>query len=134
MYSNDVPALQFDGSNYVSLPNNLINGFEQNETLEASFRTTSGGVILGYQAASPGDYPYDGWVPALYVGTDGKLYGGSYDSSTSTIDQVISNGVVNDGQWHTVALVFDGTAQTMSLYLDGQLVGSVSGSPQDIDG
>ena len=51
-----------------------------------------------------------------------------------TIDQVISNAAVNDGQWHTVALVFDGTAQTMSLYLDGQLIGSVSGSPQDIDG
>ncbi len=37
---------------------------------------------------------------------------------------------VNDGQWHNVALVIDGAAGTMTLYLDGQLVGSVSGSPQ----
>ena len=133
VYNNDIPALQFNGPNFVSLPNDLINGFEQNETLEASFKTTSGGVILGYQAASPGNYPYDGWVPALYVGTDGKLYGGSYDSTTSTIDQVISNAVVNDGQWHNAALVIDGTAQTMTLYLDGQLIGSVSGTPQEIE-
>ena len=68
----------------------------------------------------------------VYVGTDGKLYGGSYDTSTYTIDQVVSNTVVNDGQWHNVALVIDGSAQTMTVYLDGQLIGSVSGSPQYI--
>ena len=35
----------------------LISGFAQSETIEAWFRTTSGGVILGYQSASPGAYP-----------------------------------------------------------------------------
>ena len=47
-------ALQFDGSSYVSLPEGLISDHEQSETLEAWFQTTSGGVILGYQSASPG--------------------------------------------------------------------------------
>ena len=47
-------ALQFDGSSYVSLPQGLINPYAQSETLEAGFQTTSGGVILGYQSASPG--------------------------------------------------------------------------------
>ncbi len=56
-------ALQFQGSSYVSLPNGLIDGSEPSETLEAWFQTTSGGVILGYQAASPGQYPSNGWVP-----------------------------------------------------------------------
>ena len=46
----------------------------------------------------------------------------------------MSNGTVNDGQWHNVALVIDGEAGTMTLYLDGQLVGSVSGSPQYFGG
>ena len=124
-----IGAIQFDGSNYVSLPNGLVDGSEPSETLEARFQTTSGGVILGYQAASPGTVP-NGWVPTLYVGTDGKLYGGSYDATLGAIEQVISNGAVNDGVWHNVALVIDGSAGTMTLYLDGQLVGTVSGSPQ----
>ena len=50
-------GLQFDGSNYVSLPNGLIDGSEPSETLEAWFQTTSGGVILGYQSSSPEGYP-----------------------------------------------------------------------------
>ncbi len=125
-------AIQFQGTNYVSLPNGLINGTEPSETVEAWFRTTGGGVILGYQEASPGSYPSDGWDPELYVGTDGKLYGGSYNEFTYSIDQVTSNVTVNDGRWHNVAFVADGSAGTMTLYLDGQLVGAVSGSPQSL--
>jgi len=104
----------------------LIYGFGLQETIEASFQTTSGGVILGYQAAAPGSgaYPYGGWVPTLYVGTDGKLYGGSFDYG---LVQVRSSAAVNDGQWHTAALVVDPEAQTITLYLDGQLVGSQAG-------
>ena len=73
-------ALQFDGSSYVSLPDNLVRAFRQSETLEAWFQTTSGGVILGFQgspAGSPGQP--SGSVPALYVGTDGKLHGDTFD-------------------------------------------------------
>jgi Concanavalin A-like lectin/glucanases superfamily/FG-GAP-like repeat len=125
-------ALQFDGSSYVSMRNGLIDGYDQSVTMEAWFETTAGGVILGYQANNPGYYPYNGWVPALYVGTDGKLYGGSYDTDTGLIDQVISDGQVNDGEWHNAALVFDESAQTMTLYLDGQELGSISGTPQYI--
>ena len=125
-------ALQFDGSNYVSLPNGLIDGSEPSETLEAWFQTTGGGVILGYQSSSAGGLHPSGYVPSLYVGTDGKLYGGSYDTTLGAIEQVTSNVAVNDGQWHNVAFVVDGATGTMTLYLDGQLVGSVSGSPQSL--
>ena len=131
-------ALAFQGSSYVSLPrstdNSLIEGTEFNETLEARFQTTSGGVILGYQAASPGQYPSDGWVPELYVGTDGKLYAGAYDGTLEAIEQVTSKGPVDDGQWHDVALVIEAQDDTMTAYLDGQLLGTVTGSPQEIDG
>ncbi len=125
-------ALQFDGSNYVSLPNGLVDGSEPSETLEARFQTTSDGVILGYQSASPGTDPYNGWVPMLYVGTDGKLYGGSFVTQYNSIFQVSSTTTVNDGHWHDVALVVDGAGQSMTLYLDGQLVGSTVGSLQYI--
>ena len=127
-------AIQFQGSSYVSLPNGLIDGSEPSETLEAWFQTTSGGVILGYQSSSAEGSPSNGWVPTLYVGTDGKLYGGSYDTTLGAIEQVTSNGTVDDGLWHSVALVVDGSAGTMTLYLDGQLVGSVSGSPESLAG
>ncbi len=124
-------ALQFQGSSFVSLPNGLFDGSEESVTLEAWFKTTAGGVILGYQSEIPGVYPGNGWTLPLYVGTDGKLYGGAYDPFSGSIDQVTSNSTVNDGQWHNVAFVTDATDQTMSLYLDGQLVGSVSGSAPD---
>ncbi len=130
VYSNDAnSALEFDGSSWVSLPNNLIRGSEQEETIEARFKTTSGGVILGYQTVSPGNYLGNGWVPALYVGTDGRLYGTLWE-----YNQVVSTVAVNDGQWHSLALVVDSASSTVSLYLDGQLLGIGSGSTSDFGG
>ena len=125
-------ALQFQGSSDVSLPDGLIGGTGSSQTLEAWFRTTTGGVILGDQTTAPWTSTPDEYVPELYVGTDGRLYGGSYDTATATIDQVTSTGTVNDGLWHSVNLVIDGAAGTMTLYLDGQLLGSVSGSPESL--
>ncbi len=123
--------LQFDGSNYVSLPSDLIQTFEQTETIEAWFQTASGGVILGYQyqGYDPSTNPWGNccWAPTLYVGNDGKLYGEVWNGGANPI---ISAGTVADGQWHHVALVVNGQAQTQSLYLDGQLQGTLAGSIQ----
>ncbi len=135
IFSNDSgTTLQFDGSTYVSLPNDLVDGSAPEQTIEARFETTSGGVILGYQSSTPGGSPYYGWIPSIYVGIDGRLYGGSYDPNNYSLVQVTSSSAVNDGRWHDLALVFDGESQTFSLYLDGQLVGSVAGVGQDIPG
>jgi hypothetical protein len=123
--------LRFDGSNYVSLPNNLVSNYENAETIEAWFQTTTDGVILGYQTTDPSQYPSNGYVPALYVGTDGRLYGEVWSGS---INQVTSNGQVNDGHWHQAALVSDSQDSTESLYVDGRFVMSVSGSAQDFGG
>ena len=129
-FSNDAQgSLQFDGSTYVTLPDNLVRNFQNEETIEASFETTGGGVILGYQTTSPGNYGVSGWVPALYVGTDGRLYGDWVGFSLLT-----STETVADGRWHQVALVADAAAGTSSLYLDGELVGSSSGAPFDFGG
>jgi hypothetical protein len=121
-------ALQLDGGGYLMLPHDLIRAHEQGETIEARFQTTSGGVILGYQSWSafsqPGTY-----IPALYVGTDGRLYG-AFDG----FSQIASVNTVNDGAWHQVALVIDGAGQTLRLYLDGLPAGSATGSPSDLYG
>src|SRR5262249_622438 len=125
IFANDNSGgLKFDGSSWVTLPNSLINTFAQSETVEASFRTTSGGAILGYQRNKAGG-KVDGWYsPVLYVGSDGKLYGELQVGSGSFM--IVSPGVVSDGRWHNAALVVDGASQT--LYLDGQTVGSGSGA------
>ena len=122
IYDNDDRVgLEFDGNSYVSLPSDLVSGSVSDQTIEAWFRTTSDGVIFGSQPGIPGAYSYGGAAQMLYVGTDGKLYGSfAYWSVDSDV-------TVNDGEWHSVALVFGGGVGTESLYLDGQLVGFAGG-------
>ena len=132
--SNDLSSLHFDGNSIVSLPNALIGASAQSQTLEAMFQTSSGGVIIGYQSMSAGIDAYPAaYVPALYVGTDGMLYGGSFDATDDSPEMVASSVAVNDDRWHSVALVSDAQAATITLYLDGQVVGSVSATLTSIN-
>ncbi len=88
-------------------------------TLEARFRTTGSGVIFSYGKE------YEWWyTPAVYVGTDGHLYGLIWGDNTQPMK---SADVVNDGNWHHVALVYDDSARKQTLYLDGQEVESLYG-------
>ena len=136
IFADDAPPtptpagmLQFDGSSYVRLPQDLVTFIPANlnaeqlkaRTIEAWFQTTSGGVILGYQNSDPSANPTVG-APLLYVGSDGKLYG----RSSSGVNPIGSDVPVNDGRWHHVALVNNANAQSLTLYLDGQIVGSGS--------
>ena len=123
--------LGFDGSNYVILPGDLIGTFKQAETIETWFQTTSGGVIFDRLGAfpSPGSDPPVEWGSALFVGSDGMLYGG-----LDGFNPIASNTRVDDGRWHRVALVVDGAAQTLSLYLDGHLAGTTQGTVYDFSG
>ncbi|MEX0330624.1 MAG: tandem-95 repeat protein [Puniceicoccaceae bacterium] len=111
------------GSGRVTLPNSMIHG-STTLTVEMWFKAepgSSGGGLIGYQnvayPGSPGN-----WIPAIYIGTDGRLRGeywvGSVTPITSTVD-------VRDGQWHHVSLI--GSVNTQTLYLDGQPVGTLSG-------
>ena len=119
----------------MSLPGGLIDDAEPSETLEAWFQTTSGGVILGFQSSSASsDFAPDQWDPEIYVGTDGRLYAGAYATDLGSGEQVISAGPVDDGRWHEVALVIDGQSDTMTAYLDGQLLGTVPGTPEFYQG
>jgi hypothetical protein len=111
--------LVFRPTSPVTLPDGLI----QNAmalTVDVTFHTTAGGVILGYQDAPGGNVPGN-YVPALYVGTDGKLYGSVY-----SLGAVHSNTVVNDGLSHHAVLSVVGS--TLSLTLDGVLLGQTTGS------
>ncbi|MGE3817844.1 MAG: putative Ig domain-containing protein, partial [Isosphaeraceae bacterium] len=116
-------ALKFDGTDdYIKLPNSLVRSSTK-LTLEARFQGSSPGVIFGYQTVTPFSTQSGRYVPAIYVGTDGKLRGEFWFGK---VDPITSSSTVTDGSWHHVALV--GDVNTQSLYLDGQLVGTKSGA------
>ncbi|MEU7827460.1 LamG-like jellyroll fold domain-containing protein [Nonomuraea sp. NPDC049129] len=113
----------FNGtSSYVRMPYNITD-----DTTYAAvgmwFKTTKAGVLYGAQMNtledSRGPLPW-GFLPMLYVGTDGKLHGQMADDGSC--GSMTSTAAVSDGAWHHVVLTASGTWQGM--YLDGAIVGS----------
>lgn len=74
------------------------------------FRTSTSGIILGQETAGAG------YVPMLYVGSDGQLRGQPYWSGSNVT--LTSTARVDDGEWHHAAIAYDNG--TRRLYLDGQ--------------
>jgi len=126
-------AASFNGTgSYLTLP---ANDFPKAGpgSVEMWFKQTkddaAGGVLYSYQSTPMTDLDQPtGWVPALYVGTDGKLRGGYWTGDGFPV--ITSAGKVNDGAWHHVALSTSGSAQ--SLYLDGTLVGGRNANLVDV--
>jgi RHS repeat-associated protein len=117
-------AVTFDGSSsYMQLPSNLIpaNG---PASIELWFRTTSSGAVLIGDQSGPMGTAATGAGPFLWVGTDGKLYGGFWTTSGSRM--MNSGKAVNDGNWHQATLTGSGASQV--LYLDGQVATSSTGA------
>ena len=128
-------AFNFDGVNdYVQLPDNLfpyqpsVSGKAQ-FSFEAWFRTTSGGVILGQQNTAALTTTPTGWIPAIYVGTDGLLYAQPFYFQPQP--PLKSTVAVNDGIFHHIALTFDDVSDDLNLYLDGVLIATKSAPQQD---
>jgi hypothetical protein len=119
-------AFQFDGNDgYIALPDNLFpfpttgNSSNTPFSFETWFATTDSGVILGQQGLTGPYTDTAGSVPAIYVGTDGKLraelfWGGSESP-------ISSDKKVNTGNFHHLAVVYGGS--TEGIYLDGAVIG-----------
>ncbi len=112
------------GDDFIALPQNLfpmpVTGDGSAPfSFEVWFETTGSGVILGQQDQPPFNSDLGGYVPAIYVGTNGLLYAELF---WATAPQLISPGLVNDGQFHHVIVTYDGAVET--LYLDGVSVGN----------
>ncbi|MGH9524427.1 MAG: SBBP repeat-containing protein [Terriglobales bacterium] len=108
-------AFNFNGAQqYIQLPDSVIVS-NPVWTVEAWFKTDSGGVIVGMQNGSYGSSPVSNWAPLMYVGTDGTLYEGLWGASLA------SSQAVNDGQWHHAAVSVNGPMLT--AYLDGLFIG-----------
>ncbi|MEU1721185.1 RHS repeat-associated core domain-containing protein [Nonomuraea sp. NPDC005692] len=134
-------AMRFKGaatSTYVQLPADAISGQGGEQAVEAWFRTTTSGTVIGMQSAdnsTPASF-----VPVVYVGTDGKLHGQfGTGPSTTAHTPITSTGAVNDGNWHHAVLSTVETRpasstrpaeHTQTLYLDGAAVGTLAGEVQ----
>ncbi|MGW0556181.1 polymorphic toxin-type HINT domain-containing protein [Streptomyces sp. NPDC002926] len=118
-------AATFNGTtSRVDLPNGTLKK-ARDAAVEVWFKTIAtgvGGPLVGYQNKAWGTAPGVG-VPALYVGTDGKLRGQFWTGTVAPITDITKN--VNDGKWHHAVLSASGSTQ--SLYLDGKLSGTLSG-------
>ncbi|HTS73986.1 MAG TPA: DUF2341 domain-containing protein, partial [Gaiellaceae bacterium] len=114
-------------SQYSSLPAAVLPA-SNNFTVSAWFKTTSSGVIVSEQNQPIGSTPTT-WDPLLYVDSTGKLRGGVYAGGQPTF---VSSSTVNNGAWHYAVLVVNTSGTTQSLYLDGALVGTFSGTPEAI--
>jgi len=119
----DTDAGTFDGSSsYMQLPTGLTASAPVSIALW--FQTKSSGPLFSEQDQGLASVsPPSAATNALYVGTNGLLYG-SFAMGTQTA--IASKDKVTDGGWHYVVLTASATSE--SMYLDGALVGSESGT------
>ncbi|MFF5081580.1 LamG-like jellyroll fold domain-containing protein [Actinoplanes sp. NPDC000266] len=130
------PVAQFDGeASHVALgdgnvpqsgPVSISLWFKMNAG------ASTGGVLYSFQSHeiwNDPDEDTDQWVPALYVGRDGKLRGQFCYCDGAT--PITTGGTVNDGQWHHAALAAGATGTT--LYLDGTPAGTVGRTVEATD-
>ncbi|MEV0347597.1 LamG-like jellyroll fold domain-containing protein [Nonomuraea sp. NPDC050680] len=116
--TTDTSAM-FKAGSVVKLPSSTIPHLGDQLSVEAWFKTTQSGVIMAAGTAETSSLARGAM---LYVGTDGKLRG----SLDAVMTPITSAAAVNEGQWHHVALSVAGQNQT--LYLDGQQVGTMTGT------
>ncbi len=99
-------------------------------TVECSFKATNSGFLIGTRGAIGYPVGYRGWQ--LWVTSAGKNIMFYADGSPNDPGQPIQlNHTIATGQWYHVAAVWDHAAMDpnglLSMYVDGQLVGSAQG-------
>ena len=95
------------------------------ETTEVWFKTGAAGVILGQDDGTAVGGSPSGWVPGLYVDSNGKLRASLYWHGQTGL-QIVSAASYNDNQWHDAVDVYNQGTET--LYVDGAAVGSQAAS------
>ncbi|WP_433346316.1 LamG-like jellyroll fold domain-containing protein [Micromonospora sp. CA-111912] len=120
-------SASFNGtSSRVALPAKAV-AESSYQSIGMWFKTSSpNGVLFSYQKdqVTPGATTTAAYVPALYIGSDGKLHGEL--GTANPAGAMSSPGTVTDGQWHHVVLAGNGGSQ--QLFLDGTQVGSLTGA------
>ncbi len=125
----------FNGSTkYIEIPNSVEpsyptsgNTSSYTTTFETWFKTSSTGVILGMDDGTIPSGAPGGYVPAMYIDSNGKLRATLYWHNSSGA-QIVSSASYNDDTWHHVVDVYNNGTET--LYVDGTSVGSQSSVPE----
>ena len=79
------------------------------------FKTSTSGIIFGQTGS--------GYVPAIYVDTNGKIRTSCFWGGTDA-NQSVSSTSVNDNLWHNICVTFASTSHRS--YLDGTLFDTIS--------
>jgi len=117
-------GLDFDGTNYIisgdgfNYPTSGGSTYNYVRSISLWFKTSStNGIIFGQVADStePGVYP-GGWIPAISVGTDGKLREILFWDGPANPN--VSVNTYNDGQWHHMVGIYNNDG-TDTLFIDG---------------
>lgn len=114
----------YDGSDdYIRLPTTFFNHDSGTPfTVSLWFKTSLSGMLLGQETgATPGTG--GGWVPAIYVDSNGKVRTSCFWGSSVT-NQSVSISSVNDNVWHQIAVTFESTSH--KSYLDGVLFDTIT--------
>ena len=117
-------AATFDGTNDVIDAGNLGAGESSTYSVEAWIKTTSsatGKMIVGEADSTSGAQAFAGLQSDQTTGTHARFL--VVDDSGAT-GSVVGSTVINDGQWHQLLGVRNGTS--FRLYVDGALDGSSS--------
>lgn len=129
MTSDSTTATSFNGQTGLVTSANPVND-PKTYSVEFWFNTTTntGGKLVGFGNSQSGTSSnYDRQV---YMMNDGQLVFGVYNNGTHTIE---TPDVYNNSQWHYV--VATESSSGMTLYVDGQLIGTNSNAtPQNYNG
>jgi hypothetical protein len=122
--SSNRGSLVFDGvDDYVTLPTNLLIHETGNPfTFSIWFKTSSTGIILGQQNTNTPNNA-TGYVPGIYVGTNGLLYTSCFWGG-STGNQSVSSSSVNNNNWNNITVTFLSGSQIS--YLNGTSYATLS--------
>jgi parallel beta-helix repeat protein len=119
-------AFSFNGTNgYVALPDNVFpiptSGTGTTPfSFEVWFKVApgGGGVILSQQESSPYGTA-GGYVPAIYIGTDGRLRVSLFWRNSTTPVVTFPASLTDSDRFHHLVVTFDGARE--KTYLDGTL-------------
>ena len=120
-------AMELDGDDWIEMPGTSAAdgyaGLEGEVTWTAWFKTSGSGVINTLMAQGPAGAAHIQGNRSINIEASGVIMIRAH--SVGALTSLNSTAVVNDGEWHhvavTIAFETDGTNDTMKVYIDGDL-------------